>query len=226
MNFNPSQTMEIVENLMKKIIHDISNPMTGIINACEIIKIKQNTVNQSDFIDLNSISSLFTNSSNSLYRKVNLFRYIFIDGENLRLSDEDDEIFIEIIHEFENRYSYNLNYDFHNSSVLYKKIILLYINVFSHFISNGSISTIKCDKELKNFSFIFSFSLENQAESSILNIIDFFNSDLTFDLNKNFLNPIDIFSFYFKIFLKSKNFYITHKKSMDNIFEISIMKNL
>lgn len=223
MNFSSKELMCVVENIIKKITHDLSNPMSAIINACEVSRFQKST----EVIEKNhasNLNSIFQNASNSLYRKINLIRYLFISCENINLNHED-EIFFEILYEFENKNLFNLNFDVTNSDALFKKILAFCVSFFSYFVSNNSIVNFYESQE-NSQKFFFEFEAELKCLDEINSIVDFLSADLNFEKDKEFLNPIEILIFYFKIFLKSENFLIDKKIRNENKIAINFFKKL
>ena len=57
MNFSSKELMCVVENIIKKITHDLSNPMSAIINACEVSRFQKSTevIEKNHASNLNSI---------------------------------------------------------------------------------------------------------------------------------------------------------------------------
>jgi hypothetical protein len=204
MNFSPKEFIYITENIIKKITHDLSNPMSAIINACEIFRFQNSKESDQGDKKLN-LNSIFQNASNSLHKKINLIRYLFISYENISLN-HDDEIFFEIVQEFESKNSFNLNFDFENSEILFKKILIFCLSSFSYFILKNSI--INFYKEDNSKGFFFEFEFNSCSLKEIESIIKFLHNDLNFEKDKDFLNPIEVFTFYFKIFLKDENLLI------------------
>jgi hypothetical protein len=207
MNFTVKELSEIVGNIMKKVTHDLSNPMSAIMNASEILRLQENNPNNIGNIGLPKakLRSIFYNASDSLTKKINILRYLF-NFEYQTSNTYDEEIFIEIVHDFENRNCFHLNFDFDNHQILFKKILLYCLVTFSYFIFKDSIVNFNFDEKFNNFNFNFQISLENAQEFN--KIIEFLSKDLNYLEDKKFVDPIEVFIFYFKIFLKTDNFAI------------------
>lgn len=224
MNFSSNALiLEIIENIIKKITHDFGNPLSAIMNACELSRMEKSS---SAFVSKNqeswqssNLDSIFQNASQSLKKKLNFFRYFFISSSEIT-SDHDDEIFIEIIHDFENRHSFNLNFDFSNSETIFKKILLSLLSLFSYYISKNSISIFVSNSDSTKFSFEFEIDLAHLND--FIELIKFLSTELNLGEIQNFLNPIDIFTVYFKIFLKNENFSISTDQENLNSRKVTI----
>jgi hypothetical protein len=197
--------LSIIENIIKKITHDFGNPISALINTSEVLRMQQDSsiISSKSNSSQSNLNSIFQNASQSLYKKLNFFRYFFFSEKGI-ISEQDDEIFIEIIHDFENRHSFHLNFDFSNSETIFKKNLLSFLSIFSYFILKDSIVKFTSTPDSKNF--YFEFEIDEAHKQELSQLINFFINPINSSQIESFLNPIDIFTLYFKLFLDSNHF--------------------
>jgi hypothetical protein len=223
MTFDTAIFSEIIENIIKKIIHDFSNPISALINVSEIIRLKQEESKKENLLD-DKLFDIFNSSLNSFQKKFNLLRYIFIDVNNISLNDEDEEIFLKIISEFEDKYNFSINFDFLKSEIIYKKIILFFLYTFSFFILKDTVLEIVSFNENYHKFIFYIDKLNIPKYNELLEINNFLSTEINFIIDKKFLNPIEVFIFYFKIFLKTSNFKVNLNNPENHLYEFILQK--
>lgn len=198
-----------INNLIKRITHDIANPLTTSMNGIELLK--ETSISNMQ----NNSSRLFNtieNSINNLYDKVNLIRYLYIINENNIFPKSQVQTWKEILERIANKNEVKIQFNFNfleEKNSFFQIITHLIYEILNYLSRNSQIIIENFNEHNTN---IIQFSCIDNQEftnyTSIENTLNFLSQNHNNQITS--FNPININLHFFKFVLQKYNIKIEY----------------